>query len=479
MPTTLQKSRVDARKNDGHKSMDDNKKERRNQIARDKEFIPRNSLLTDLFKINHIQTIYNIFLVMFIILFMTVITHDYIEKGQINFGLNTVRYSFGNLSGVCRVWILMKISTFLVYVGFSVWARTRVNFPQKSLVKTILDYGCLLIFIASLVVFVLLPAKLLIKEYFPPASSFIIMMEQVRMLMKLYAFVRSNAPNVLKRKADGDKNRGANVNLCPEFSKFFYFMFAPTLIYRDEYPRTKCISWRNVLWYLVEVAIVILYSAFIFEHFVISAFERHGIRIFESQTVILTVFSLTLPSVCIYIFGFYVLLHSWQNAMAELLGFADKLFYTDWWNCTNYSAFYKSWNILVQDWLYHYIYRDVYDLYRSKIISTVAVFFISAVVHEYIIGFALRFVYPVMTFMFGGIGLLVLFVTRNFPKMAGNMFVWFSIITGNGIMITLYSMEYYARLRCPPYNDKLQDLLLPRSWICQEIKNNVSSHLHA
>jgi hypothetical protein len=26
-------------------------------------------------------------------------------------------------------------------------------------------------------------------------------------------------------------------DLCPDFSKYLYFLFAPTLIYRDNYPR--------------------------------------------------------------------------------------------------------------------------------------------------------------------------------------------------------------------------------------------------
>ena len=28
----------------------------------------------------------------------------------------------------------------------------------------------------------------------------------------------------------------------------------------------------------------------------------------------------------------------------------------DWWNVTNYASFYRTWNIIVHDWLYEYIY---------------------------------------------------------------------------------------------------------------------------
>ena len=64
--------------------------------------------------------------------------------------------------------------------------------------------------------------------FFPP---------QVRLIMKTYAFVRSNVPRALAYKPhqSGDSQE---VPPCPGFSKFLYFLFAPTLIYKDEYPRS-------------------------------------------------------------------------------------------------------------------------------------------------------------------------------------------------------------------------------------------------
>lgn len=47
--------------------------------------------------------------------------------------------------------------------------------------------------------------------------------------MKAHSFVRENAPRVLH--ADKTIDDGLN------FSRYLYFLFAPTLIYKDEYPR--------------------------------------------------------------------------------------------------------------------------------------------------------------------------------------------------------------------------------------------------
>lgn len=31
----------------------------------------------------------------------------------------------------------------------------------------------------------------------------------------------------------------------------------------------------------------------------------------------------------------------------------------DWWNSTSYSNYYRTWNVVVHDWLYYYVYKDL------------------------------------------------------------------------------------------------------------------------
>lgn len=54
--------------------------------------------------------------------------------------------------------------------------------------------------------------------------------------MKNHAFVRSNIPRVLVAIQKSESRKDGK-DLVPTFQKFIYFMFAPTLIYRDQYPR--------------------------------------------------------------------------------------------------------------------------------------------------------------------------------------------------------------------------------------------------
>lgn len=36
---------------------------------------------------------------------------------------------------------------------------------------------------------------------------------------------------------------------CPSFEKYLYYLFAPTLIYRDEYPRYACANIFSILFF--------------------------------------------------------------------------------------------------------------------------------------------------------------------------------------------------------------------------------------
>lgn len=147
-------------------------------------------------------------------------------------------------------------------------------------------------------------------------------------------------------------------------------------------------------------------------------------------------------------------------------------FFQDWWNSSNYDTFFRTWNVIVHEWLHAYIYKDVYEKLNSKFCATITVFLISAIFHEYILVVTFRFFYPVMLILFGFIGVALIFVTRKL-SLGGNIFFWFGIMAGNGILFTLYSMEYYARLYCPPYSDQLSDLLLPRSLVCYSSLHHV------
>ncbi|CAK9814349.1 Sterol O-acyltransferase 1 [Anthophora plagiata] len=429
-------------------------------ILPSKQFLQRNSLLTDLYEIKHIRTIYNLLLAMLIILLIHTAAYDIRHSGSPNLGTDTVRAGFGKFPVVLCVWPLMTASALGVYVAFCYWATRRHKYSPKSLTRKIWDYTWLTGLIIYKILLFALPTKAVLDYDLPLASSMIILMEQIRLVMKTYAFVRSVAPRFLSYKPHSD----TSAPKPPGFSKYLYFMFAPTLIYQDNYPRSNKIRWNIVVTNFIEVLTIIVFVALLYERMLFPNFRDFGKQPIELDILILNILSSMLPGILLFLCGFYLLLHSWMNAFAELLQFSDKMFYKDWWNSDCYSVYYRTWNIVVHDWLYTYIYKDMYEVItpRNKTLSVCAVFAISSIFHEYILCFSIRFFYPVMLFMFGGIGLTVVFVLKS----TGNVFFWFSLSVGTGFMVSLYCMEYYARENCPPIRDDFWNLVIPRTWTC-------------
>lgn len=81
------------------------------------------------------------------------------------------------------------------------------------------------------------------------------------------------------------------------------------------------------------------------------------------------------------------------------------MYYEDWWCCTDYSTYYRKWNILVHDWIHSYLYSPLVHLLNgNKVLAGVLSIYISALGHEYIIAVALRQINPILSLLFAGFG---------------------------------------------------------------------------
>ncbi|XP_045581524.1 sterol O-acyltransferase 1 isoform X2 [Procambarus clarkii] len=429
-------------------------------------YIARPSLLKELLTVNHMESIYNIFVAILVLLFFNKVLEEIIHSGSPNLDLSLIIWAFGELDRVIVIWVCMFTCTsVLVYMSFHHWAHFRHNMP------IVYDVVGGMLYIVYLCLFLYLPLQSLLNNDLPPASSFIILCEQVRMFMKTWAFVRSNLNRAIQFKKDDDDVQGKSV--CPDFSYYLYFLFAPTLVYRDEYPRNQTCDWQKVINDLGQVIGCLFYTHFLFVRFCVPVFQKFGQESFNTTNLMVAVFSCMFPGSLVLLCGFFSILHAWLNAFAEMMRFADRMFYKDWWNSTSYARFYRTWNCVVHDWLYEYVYRDIVALQRKhgegcarlRCFPMLVVFFISSVVHEYILAFAFRFFFPVLLIMFGGFGVAFMFVNSKARQF--NIFLWVTLIFGTGILMCLYSMEWYARINCPPVYEGFLDYLVPRSLACE------------
>lgn len=77
----------------------------------------------------------------------------------------------------------------------------------------------------------------------------------------------------------------------------------------------------------IEVGLAIFYLALIAERFVLPLYHEFGSQHLERKWFVKNIIDSTIPGILYFITGQYLLLHAWLNAWAEMLQFADRLFY--------------------------------------------------------------------------------------------------------------------------------------------------------
>ncbi len=74
------------------------------------------------------------------------------------------------------------------------------------------------------------------------------------------------------------------------------------------------------------------------------------------------------------------------NTLAELTYFADRDFYSDWWNSTSFDEFARKWNRPVHEFLLRHVYLESLETYKlSKNNATLLTFLLSSCLHELIL----------------------------------------------------------------------------------------------
>ncbi|XP_056093571.1 sterol O-acyltransferase 2 [Rhinichthys klamathensis goyatoka] len=431
----------------------------RHKLEQGKVFIARCSLLDELFEISHIRTIYHMFIAALFLFIMSTLAVDYIDQGRLVLDFDLFYYAFGQLSTVVWAWTLMLSYTLLgPYHVLRVWGERALRSRWRTCV-------CALTLCAAQTSMLgIFPVCVVLHYQLPPASRFIIILEQIRLVMKSYSFIRETVPAVLKSSTLKDKSLR-----YPSLYSYLYFLFCPTLIYREEYPRNPNIRWNYVCMNFLKILASLFYLYFILVRLCIPVFRNNSQQPFSSRSLILMLFHAAFPGMLILMLGFYAFLHCWLNAFAEMLRFADRMFYKDWWNSTSFANYYRTWNIVVHDWLYYYGYRDFIRLsgYKLRSMATLSVFAVSALVHEYAFTMGFGFFYPVMFCTFAGIGVVFNFAMNDSRKSpVWNIIMWMCLFIGQGVHVCLYCLEWYAQIHCPRTGTSFWELVTPRSWTC-------------
>ncbi|KAL6263344.1 hypothetical protein P5V15_006142, partial [Pogonomyrmex californicus] len=227
----------------------------------------------------------------------------------------------------------------------------------------------------------------------------------------------------------------------------YYYILAPTLCYELNFPRTQRIRKRFLIKRILEVVVGCQVVMSLFQQWMIPSVKNSLIP-FSNMDVAKAserLLKLAIPNHLIWLCFFYLIFHSFLNLLGELLHFADRNFYCDWWNANNIDTFWRTWNMLVHRWAVRHLYIPIVEMGYSKNTASVTVFFISAFFHEYLVSVPLK-TFKIWAFMgmMGQIPLSVLskMVERYAGARWGNIVVWASLIIGQPLCIMMYYHDY-------------------------------------
>ncbi|CAA92217.1 O-acyltransferase [Caenorhabditis elegans] len=427
---------------------------------KEKTFVVRESLLTSEFRNGHMKIIYNCFTAAFLLFFLRAMIDDILVHKMPFHHTWLIWWNFQNFIPTMAVWTGMFLSTIGVYYAYEHWS----TIPSKN-TDLASNLPFVTAYVTYLAAFFYFPLKFLYESDLKCACSFIITCETTRIAMKVHSFIRENWDRAMKRKI------GGTIDAWPTMEQFLYYQFCPSFIYRDSYPRTEKRDMKAAGLYFLECLAVIEFVNLTFTQWVFPWLHVQDYTSLSFSTIALSLFTGIIPGIICMTSLFYGLLHCWLNCFSEMMQFADRQFYLNWWHSSNMAEYYRNWNLVVHDWLYAYVFRDLaaYNPGRKgQRAAQMAVFFLSAVFHEYWFGVAFRCFYPVMFvlyFIFGGTFFAVSRLITN--RSAWNTALWFNLLIGTGMFIAFYGQEWYARRgHCAPYSNAVVDLLFPRHWNC-------------
>ena len=303
----------------------------------------------------------------------------------------------------------------------------------------------------SFILGVVLPSFVVWHSGANPVVGMLLLLMMLTVFLKLFSYMTVTAE--IRALSLVDRKTLKRMYGSGTRTSFIYFLFAPTLCYQEVYPREASAASKSyILKRLLGLGSSLAAIYAIFHQFTYPTLVN-SLKSLEQRDMVLIgerILKLSLSSLFIWLIGFYALFHCWLNVLAELMGFADRAFYRDWWNAGTFEEYWRNWNLPVHNWLKRHVYRPLRKRGYSFSFSSALVFLLSAVAHEYIISIPLR-VFHCWAFLAMILQLPLVQVTRLythwFPRSSfGNMLFWVVFcIVGQPMGILLYYYSYNTK----------------------------------
>lgn len=450
-------------------------------LTRRKIFRGRESELSKHLNQDHYQAVYNIFLSGMAYYAISVVCSEIFQQGSF-LQMDLLFWSFEALSThVIRIWFMLMALSFVMVPLVRAWDQATISTPMHILLYILLQ-ACMFI----------ITGPAIRHSKLSPAASLLLLCEQIRMSMKMHSFFRetyafkrtgrwahekvmdstdattttptATTPNTTPNPATPEQNVTLTADQYQQFKQYLYFMFAPTLLYRNTYPRTPRIRWRFLLLRLIESAACVIFTYVIFAHFCVPTFASLPRDPSNIPQFINSIFSATLPGTTVFMLIFFLVFHCWLNAWAELLRFADREFYLDWWNATSLTSVIRKMSITVHDFSYSYLYIDLRHLGFAPLTSFLLAFSAVLFFIEYTCYFAFQMFFPAVSCV-AILGLVSAALFRGRSKgQFFNIMMWFFVFISCGVLLVLISREWYARNTLTQFPQLDHESWIPYSW---------------
>ncbi|XP_032112019.1 diacylglycerol O-acyltransferase 1 isoform X1 [Sapajus apella] len=342
----------------------------------------------------------------------------------------------------------------------------------------------LLLHVANLATILCFPAAVaLLVESITPVGSLLALTVHTILFLKLFSYRDVNLwcrrARAKAKAASAGKKASSTAALhtvsYPDnltYCDLYYFLFAPTLCYELNYPRSPRIRKRFLLRRLFEMLFFTQLQVGLIQQWMVPTIQNSmkPFKDMDYSRIIERLLKLAVPNHLIWLVFFYWLFHSSMNAVAELMQFGDREFYRDWWNSESVTYFWQNWNIPVHKWclrwvvcvcggmlnvavnlspflcplLCRHFYKPMIRRGSSRWMAKTGVFLASAFFHEYLVSIPLRmFRLWAFTGMMAQVPLAWL-VGRFFQGNYGNAAVWVTLIIGQPIVVLMYVHDYYV-----------------------------------
>uniref|UniRef100_A0AC34RSU5 Diacylglycerol O-acyltransferase n=2 Tax=Panagrolaimus sp. JU765 TaxID=591449 RepID=A0AC34RSU5_9BILA len=321
-----------------------------------------------------------------------------------------------------------------------------VLFTEKALArKWIGNQLAVIWYICLISVHVITPVLITLYLRRNPLFAFHALSIIVIETLKLVSYIHVNYwCRCAREKDEKSKDFAYPANLT--LKNLYYFLFAPTLCYELNFPRTPARRKRFIIKRIVELIVFSFVYICLVQQWIFPL-VRNSVSTLADMPYgrrIERLLKLAVPNILIWLLMFYTVFHSFMNLLAEILRFADREFYRDFWNAETITYFWQTWNIPVHRWCARHVYKPMVKNKFSRLQALTAVFVISAIFHEYLVSVPLHMF---RLWAFGGMLMQIplgIFTDKILKGgRAGNIVVWLSLILGQPMAILMYVHDWY------------------------------------